>query len=205
MNPALKANYPFPEKKPEVEPNDQGWFYEVNERALAPFLNADTKIIVEIGSWLGKSTRWILDKAPNAQIICIDTWLGAYEQHTERWCLSMLPKAYDTFVVNMWEYRDRVTPVRCTSEVGLNLLKRNYGIIADLIYIDGAHDYISVKRDLSTAVRLYPEAQLVGDDIQHEPLRTAVEQIAARFKLRIKTNMMQITDKAHQGCWWVDK
>jgi hypothetical protein len=37
-------------------------------------MTAETRCVLELGSWLGKSTRFIVSRAPNAYICCIDLW-----------------------------------------------------------------------------------------------------------------------------------
>jgi hypothetical protein len=41
---------------------------------LAELLSSQTRCVLELGSWLGSSTRFIADHAPNAVIICVDLW-----------------------------------------------------------------------------------------------------------------------------------
>jgi hypothetical protein len=38
------------------------------------------------------------------------------------------------------------------------------GISPDVIYIDADHHYEPAKEDISTALELFPQATLVGDD-----------------------------------------
>jgi len=49
-----------------------GWFTPGNSQSLGQFLSDDTRLILELGSWLGKSARWMLDKAPHATLVAVD-------------------------------------------------------------------------------------------------------------------------------------
>jgi len=37
-------------------------------------MNSETRCVLELGSWLGKSTRFIVERAPNAYIFAVDLW-----------------------------------------------------------------------------------------------------------------------------------
>ena len=80
----LRRRYPWPDTMPEVQPDDHGWFQDCNARLLRRFLGPRTRLIVELGSWLGKSARFMLAAAPRATVICIDHWAhapGAYNAY----------------------------------------------------------------------------------------------------------------------------
>ena len=48
-----------------------------------------------------------------------------------------------------------------------------------MVHIDGDHSYASVVKDLSTALDLFPQAIIVGDDFNWDDVRRAVETVAA--------------------------
>jgi len=194
----LKARYQFPAKKPQIAENDFGWFGKPSEAALGQFLGEETKVILEIGSFLGKSTRWMLDKAPYATIICIDTWLGSAEHHideTAKQDRELLDNMYEIFCKNNWHLKDRIIPIRNTSMVGIDIVA-HYGIQPDVIFIDGAHDYISCLVDFMHCLLGFPDAQIVGDDWHHPPVQKAVQQVMVEQGIKCNQN---------GGCWWVDK
>ncbi len=47
----------------------------------------------------------------------------------------------------------------------------------DLVYIDGAHDVESVRRDLSAVLDHFPKARIVGDDWTFASVREAVTTV----------------------------
>ncbi len=65
------AGYPPGPPSPQYH---HGWFYPPHKTVLAELLTKDTQCVVELGSWLGKSTLFIAERAPNAVIVCIDLW-----------------------------------------------------------------------------------------------------------------------------------
>ena len=64
----------FPKAEPTVGRNPHGWFFPPHKVVLSHFLNEKTRVVVEMGSWLGKSTRFISSVAPNAFVFAIDKW-----------------------------------------------------------------------------------------------------------------------------------
>lgn len=158
----LRENYPWPVECPPLSENAgqaEGW--GVPDVLLKANLTEKTNLIVELGSWLGQSTRFILDNAPNAIVIAVDHWNGSPE-HQDDW-KELLSTLYHDFLHLNWKYRSRLIPVRETTLDGMVAISR-YGLKPDLIYIDADHQYESVKADLEMANALFPEAILVGDD-----------------------------------------
>jgi len=182
----LRRRYPWPGTMPNVQPDDHGWFQPCNARLLRRFLGPQTELIVELGSWLGRSARFMLHAAPNASVICIDHWRGSPEHHRPgRDVRDKLPRLYQTFLRNMWDGRGRVVPVRADTIDGLSEVGR-LGLAPDVIYVDAGHDYREVSAELRTAIDLFPRAQIAGDDwIYFDGVRRAVGQLARRRGLGI--------------------
>lgn len=85
----------------------------------------------------------------------------------------MLPHLYNNFLAVNWDHRDRLIPIREDTAAGLELVAE-YGIKPDLIYIDASHDYEDVIWDLELSSRLFPDAQVIGDDYDFPGVRRAV-------------------------------
>jgi len=171
----LRSHCHFPAVEPAVPASDHGWFGPEHVELLTPFLNPDLKVVLEVGSWLGKSTRWIADHAPSAQVIAIDTWHGSPEHHQNAEWKGMLPTLYDTFLKSCWAYRNRIIPVRQPSVSGLRLVHA-HNIIPDVIYLDGSHEYGDVKADMETILTLFPNSDLAGDDFMWPGVERAVRE-----------------------------
>jgi hypothetical protein len=149
--------YKFPSNYPIVPKDDQGWFSKWNEELLIPKVK-DKKIVLEIGSWLGRSTRIWLQNS-NAIVIPIDTWQGSIEHKGNK----KLETLYDTFLNNLEDWKERVYPLRMLSIKGMGEVYR-YGIQPDFIYIDASHQYEDVYVDVATAYNYFPNAFICGDD-----------------------------------------
>jgi hypothetical protein len=54
------------------------------------------------------------------------------------------------------------------------------GIEPDLVYVDASHETSDVIRDVETALGLFPNSQIIGDDWDWESVRRAVQDIVCR-------------------------
>ena len=64
----------FPAQEPGVRANPHGWFFPAHRVVMANLMSSDTTCVLELGSWLGKSTRFIAERAPNAFVFAVDLW-----------------------------------------------------------------------------------------------------------------------------------
>jgi hypothetical protein len=136
---------------------------------------------------LGLSTRYIADLVPSAKVIAVDHWRGSPEHHRRPEIAALLPTLYDTFLVNCWEYQDRIFPLRMTTKDGLETIHQ-YGLQPDVIYIDADHAYEATKGDVELARTLFPTALIVGDDWDWEGVRRAVIETAGQSGLKLETH-----------------
>lgn len=165
---ALKELYPWPMTRPKFPQeliSEDGWGkgWPLPETIIGSNVNEETRLVVELGTWLGNSARFILRQAPNATVICVDHWKGSSEHLESISVAKMLPDLYENFLSICWESRDRLIPVRETTLEGMRIISE-LGLVPDVVYIDASHDYQSVKADLEAANRLFPKATIIGDD-----------------------------------------
>ena len=137
-------------------------------------------IIFEVGTWLGASAINMARNAKrlslNTKIYCVDTWLGAEEFWTtgkddpER-NLNIkngYPRVYFDFLANVVGHgmQDVIIPIPNTSHIG-SIILSHLGLKAELIYIDGSHDYEDVKNDIRDYMPLLsPGGIMFGDDMK---------------------------------------
>ena len=190
----LRDKYKWPDVKPDVprrykkDNTPEGWCAKPNVEMFKSLVNENTKIIIDAGSWLGLSAWHFLRLAPNATVICLDTWRGS-EEHKNR---DVLPVLYETFLVNMWDYKDRIIPMRRMGQDGFFELSRD--ISPDVVYIDMAHDKESVIRDISNALGCFPNAKICGDDYTWQGVKDALEFFTSNNKINFET---------FETCWKV--
>lgn len=152
--------------------------------------------IIEIGSWIGGSALLMAaaaeDLGLDVEIVCIDTWLGSVEHLGEVTTFHKLengrPTIYRQFLSNIVHQNRQsvITPFPIDSVNGLLFLQK-HGIKADLIYVDGGHDYMSVKNDLYNSAKLLRGGGwILGDDYQHPELRIAVKDVFGELSVHDK-------------------
>ncbi len=154
----LKTFFPF---------NSHSFFSEDNATSLSFLISKfKCKTIIELGSWLGASTRHIAKCLPEDGLIyAIDHWKGSTEHNnSDRTDLyQLLPTLYDQFLSNCIHSKltHKIIPKKMTSLDAAKTLK----LKADLIFVDAGHDEKSVYQDL---VAWYPHLKkdgiLCGDD-----------------------------------------
>ena len=180
---SIRQEFPFPDECPKVKENLHGWFGEGNKRLLLRYIRGTTKIVFEFGAWLGLSTKFILDATPSdCLVISIDHWEGgATIKNSEKYD-ELIESSYDTFIRNMWDYRDRLIPLRMDGNEAMHYL-HDKGIIPDLIYLDMDHEYDPVKKDLGILTKYYPQTVIVGDDMKyHHGVDQAVNEMGKKLK-----------------------
>ena len=175
---ALRERYPWPDVCPNNPFDRRGWFGEPHMTAFLRFLPKKPSLILEIGSFLGASLRFMMEIRPGSFFIAVDPF-GIMQQHETG------IKVYDfrsCFYTNCWNYRDRLIAVTRDSADALPELGE-LGVRPDVAYIDGLHNYAAVSRDARLSLALNPDALLIGDDYSDPEsvkcgLRTAVAEIA---------------------------
>jgi beta-1,4-mannosyl-glycoprotein beta-1,4-N-acetylglucosaminyltransferase len=111
------------------------------------------KIIIELGSWFGSSTRAMADNLPpDGKLYAIDTWAGSgAEKNTMGVIANQMDgdKAFATFCNNLWEHiaNGKVVPMRMHGRHAAALLKEK-DVKADLVFIDAGHLYFEVREDI---------------------------------------------------------
>lgn len=132
-----------------------GWLSPVEARCLAQF--AAHKTVLEIGSLFGRSTVAMARVAH--LVVSVD-----HHQATGLQWMSETDDTAPAFLANLTSHgvRARVVPMVGDSATVLALLApRSF----DLAFVDGSHDYHSVKRDLALVRPLVKDG---GDIILHD-------------------------------------
>ncbi len=207
----LHAKDPYVDFDAAALPLDlQGWGSETPAfREL--ILAVRPQLIVEVGTWKGASAihmaGLLAEAGMDAQILCVDTWLGALEFWTnpadaERYGSLRLkngwPQVYFQFLANVCHrgHQTRIIPFPQTSATAA-LWLRYYGLTAELIYLDGSHEEEDVYGDLLGYWEVVsPGGVLFGDDWAWDGVRLAVERFARERRLKVRF----IADK-----WVLDK
>lgn len=127
------------------------------------FKRTDPLRILEIGSWEGRSSLFLLTYFPQAHLTAVDTWAGTdqYEYNAT----SQLSDLELRFDQNLSPFKTRLTKRKGSSlSVVPQLIEENQEF--DLIYVDGSHFADDAFTDATNAWRLLKQGGLmVFDDV----------------------------------------
>ena len=174
--------YPFPARCPEPRISHSKTGAEPRTQALFRDICSVVKpsSILEIGSWMGSSAiawaRASSEFQPDSAVYCVDTWLGSVEHYLSTcgnsWNIEKLslsdygPTFFDDFLWNIWDsgYQDKILPFRASSSSALPFFEKE-GLSFDVVYVDGAHNMLSVFSDVKGALKIVSQKGLIcGDD-----------------------------------------
>lgn len=138
-------------------------------------------VAVEVGVWKGSSVISLAAAMKaldlDGVVIAVDTWLGAWDHWiNDEWFAHLnfsngYPALYQTFAANIVGegLQDYVLPLPLDSVNAANVL-RHHEIQADIVHIDGGHDYRAVTSDLREWwPMIRPGGMLIGDDYPDWP------------------------------------
>lgn len=165
--------------------DDHGWYSNGYQIEML-MKNNPIKTVIEVGSWLGKSTRHIASLLPQDGVVyAVDTWLGSIETDSY---VDKMPTLWVQFLSNVVHVHmiDKIIPVKQDSVLAASYLNQ-LGVKPDLIYIDAAHDEVSVYNDMKAYWPFVANHQgiLCGDDWSWQSVRKAVTRFATEHKLSV--------------------
>jgi predicted O-methyltransferase YrrM len=168
------------------------------------------RLIVEVGTWKGGSAIHMAKLSKQlgleAEIVCIDTFLGSPEHWTNPEFRPGLrlrhgqPRLYDQFLSNVIHegVQDVITPFPISSTAAAFVLMRA-PVRPDLVYVDAGHEYEDVRRDIELYWELLrPGGVLIGDDFL--PMWHGVIRAASEFAAQRRLNLQVTGEK-----WVVQK
>lgn len=140
---------------------------------------------VEVGCWVGESTRAIWEGiAPDGRLICVDHWQGSPGDTTSRWATEFgSDNLYETFRQNMAHVPDdRLTVFRMDSA---RASKRLADDTVDFLHIDAGHTRADLLRDLDAWLpKLVSTATLCCHDYMTGLFPDVTEVLDRAFKVR---------------------
>lgn len=143
----------------------EDWFNYQNLYSYIVDYFPDKSHFVEIGSWKGRSSSYmaveIINSGKNIQFDCIDTWMGS-EEHVIPELESNPDWLYEEFLKYILPVNHVVNPIRKPSLEAVNLYPDRS---LDFVFIDAAHDYINVKKDI---LSWYPKVKIGGIIAGHD-------------------------------------
>lgn len=187
-----------------------------NELLQAIVQQEKPSLIIEVGSFLGWSAWGMSSEMkelnPDGITICVDSWMGGAD-HWEEATFNVksrikrkngYPTFYYNFLANMCyaNMQETIIPFAYPSITAASILQRVFEknrLAADMIYIDGSHEYWDVILDLTNYYPLAKRGGLIfGDDWTCSGVRNAVNDF-------VQQNNLQLEVHPNQVHWFVRK
>nr|NGX63133.1 hypothetical protein [Candidatus Anoxychlamydiales bacterium] len=112
---------------------DHGWF--LNAKSIEKlFAENEISTVIELGSWLGKSTIFMAQRLhDNGKIYAVDHWKGSLEYSETQERKTFLPTLYEQFLSNVIHAKqtNKIIPIKQSTYDAFFTLD----VKADLIYI----------------------------------------------------------------------
>lgn len=175
-----------------------GWMWDQELEWLAKSAQ-DHKLIVEIGSFLGRSTRALGENTPG-KVYAVDDFNGTgieFKPDGRPFTQQDRESIFSYFNINLGDLiaDEKVIPVKISYDTiemsgALGLLQ------PDMVFIDGDHSYPAVCRDIRYwKPRLAPGGLLCGHDFCYEPVANAVKEI-------LVDNGISVTSAPSTSIWF---
>lgn len=167
-------------------------------------------LIIEVGSFLGWSAWGMSSKmkeiTPDSVTICVDSWMGGadhwqeatFNQESRIKRKNGYPTFYYNFLANMCYtgMQETVIPFAYPSITAAIILQKVFeknNLLADMIYIDGSHEYWDVILDLTNYYPLAKNGGLIfGDDWTCSDVRNAVNDFVNQHNLNLSIHPNQV-------------
>lgn len=149
---------------------------------------------VEVGVWKGMSAAYMAVEIANSKkdikFDCVDTWEYVDEVKTGI-SENLYEDLYNVFLNNMKPVKDIITPVKKLSWEATDDYKDKS---LDFVFIDAAHDYESVKKDIQA---YFPKMKSTGVIAGHDynmGVKDAVDEFFGPLEVNIQSG---------DSCWVV--
>lgn len=144
----------------------EGWMTPAELQWLAEHASK-RHMIAEVGSWMGRSTRALIDNTPG-HVVAVDTWKGSDEPYHKKLLADKSPDwLFEQFMGNMSGVTNLIA-MRYTSLQAARAWKEQNRFeveLFDMIFLDASHDYDNVLADVSAWTPLLaPGGLLCGHD-----------------------------------------
>ncbi len=185
-----------------------GWFSKNTELLLKYCLKKfEYKKIVELGSWFGRSTSFIVDNMKKGSMLyCFDKFQNVantgyqYDKESPMDNFYFTTPRYETFCKNVSEHLSddkKVYTIKYDVNQFIKILSVNF-ILPDIIFIDAIKKKESLVHVLSEIFRSYPHATVIGDDYVFDSVKNAIYQYTynnKKINLYETSNAYLLTNK----------
>lgn len=198
----LLSKHKFPNKKPKLEYIGYHFMSYANKRLVSKIIAPDIKIILQLGVWSGSSVQYILGSTTGTNVIAVDLWEKTKKDIPEDIKKKLdKSKLYEHFIVNTWNYNDRIYPIKIDGRKAIKYIK-DMEIKPDLILIDMGHKYESIMSDLENICKYFPETYVIGNDILNDKVGDDIKHFIRDkcdiFSIEVDENSYALIPKQKQ-------
>jgi predicted O-methyltransferase YrrM len=176
----------------------EGWFTFPNLYSYAVKNFGSGSKFIEIGSWLGQSATYMAVEIANSNkdidFYCVDLWDSNKEYENEPAVVQNV--FFETFIKNIEPVKNFIKPIKSASLDAALQFEDEY---FDFIFIDAAHDYENVKKDLQA---WYPKLKKGGLFAGHD------FEFTHMGVMRAVTEWSDLNSKiigTQENCWFHQK
>jgi len=174
----------------------EDWFGHSNFYSEIVNKFPDDSHFVEVGVWKGRGAAYmateIINSGKKIKFDCVDNW--EYSDLQKDIPENLYENLYETFLENVKPVKHMINPIKLLSHDASKLYENNS---LDFVFIDAAHDYENVKRDIESWLpKIKVGGILAGHDYETsiDGVKRAVDEV---FKNK------EITNK--ENCWIYEK
>ncbi len=150
-------------------------------------------VIVEVGSWKGRSTTCICSGNKDAKVFAVDTWAGSSDERDLTNSLAKKEDIYQTFLNNTKQFSN-LTPIRKSS---VEAAKDFEDGSVDWIFVDAGHTYLEVKEDVLTWL---PKLKIGGIMSGHDFEPSVWMEVCRAVNEIFHDRKINVVD----SIWWVE-
>lgn len=172
---SFMAQHPWPDQKPQAPTTTHHQPAPSTLEVCDQTIPRNARVIVEIGSFLGRSTRFLADLAQAAVVIAIDAWHGP-DVTSDSEGTGPRSGLLETFLAECWLYRDQIVPIRRPPALGLHQVAAA-GVRPDAVVLTtgvpdpSAH---ALHTALTSTLDLFPQAWIIGDRWDSDDVRRTI-------------------------------
>jgi predicted O-methyltransferase YrrM len=167
----------------------EGWMDDVELTYLAQQAASHMRI-VEIGSWMGRSTRALADNT-SGQVYAVDAFAAFRPDGSDVDCGTIRHIWATSGDTPDWQYNKFVANMKDTTVVVQRMLSLDAakyfadgGQTFDMVFLDARHDYASVKEDIEAWYpRLVSGGLMCGHDADFVEVWQAVKENCPRAQV----------------------
>jgi SAM-dependent methyltransferase len=184
----LANRYPWPDSRPAEKTSiqDRVWILPSVRQALADTIKVDDQCIVELGCWIGRTTRMLSDLAHHSTVVCIDPWTKYPFAHVDSSDEHLEGELFDRFTLECWDIKDRVVPMRREYIDGLRELADS-GVAPNVIFFNAITDCPELFLAICAALDLFPKTMLIGHCYDRSQVAKELQAMRDQRRLRLDT------------------